>query len=92
MIKVFLVEDETIIREGLREIIPWQQYGFTLVGDAGDGEQALPMIRELRPDVLITDRIRLHYPAQDLSGIFVVVSQSVTLDACATTTEEVRAA
>ena len=55
MIKVFLVEDETIIREGLREIIPWQQYGFTLVGDAGDGEQALPMIRELRPDVLITD-------------------------------------
>lgn len=55
MIKVFLVEDELIIREGLRDIIPWQQYGFTLVGDAGDGEQALPMIRELRPDVLITD-------------------------------------
>lgn len=55
MLKVFLVEDETIIREGLRDIIPWQQYGCTLVGDAGDGEQALPMIRELQPDVLITD-------------------------------------
>lgn len=55
MLKVFLVEDETIIREGLRDIIPWQQYGYTLVGDAGDGEQALPMIREQRPDVLITD-------------------------------------
>lgn len=55
MLKVFLVEDETIIREGLRDIIPWQQYGYTLVGDAGDGEKALPMIRELRPDVLITD-------------------------------------
>jgi len=55
MLKVFLVEDETIIREGLRDIIPWQQYGYTLVGDAGDGEQALPMIRELQPDVLITD-------------------------------------
>jgi len=58
MLKVFLVEDEAIIREGLREIIPWQQYGFTVVGDAGDGEQALPMIREARPDVLIRD-IRL---------------------------------
>ena len=46
MLKVFLVEDETIIREGLRDIIPWQQYGYILVGDAGDGEQALPMIRE----------------------------------------------
>ena len=55
MLKVFLVEDETIIREGLRDIIPWQQYGYTLVGDAGDGEQALPMIREMKPDVLITD-------------------------------------
>ncbi|MCD8012748.1 MAG: response regulator [Lachnospiraceae bacterium] len=55
MLKVFLVEDETIIREGLRDIIPWQQYGYTLVGDAGDGEEALPMIREARPDVLITD-------------------------------------
>ncbi|MCD8336043.1 MAG: response regulator [Lachnospiraceae bacterium] len=55
MLKVFLVEDEAIIREGLRDIIPWQQYGFTVVGDAGDGEQALPMIRETRPDVLITD-------------------------------------
>lgn len=55
MLKVFLVEDETIIREGLCNIIPWQQYGYTLVGDASDGEQALPMIRELQPDVLITD-------------------------------------
>ncbi|MCC8044121.1 MAG: response regulator [Clostridiales bacterium] len=55
MLKVFLVEDETIIREGLRDIIPWQQYGYTLVGDAGDGEEALPMIRQSRPDVLITD-------------------------------------
>ena len=55
MLKVFLVEDETLIREGLRDIIPWQQYGYTFVGDAGDGEQALPLIREQRPDVLITD-------------------------------------
>ncbi|MCC8067667.1 MAG: response regulator [Clostridiales bacterium] len=55
MLKVFLVEDETIIREGLRDSIPWQQYGYTLVGDAGDGEQALPMIRETMPDVLVTD-------------------------------------
>ena len=48
--------------------------------------------RSYNPDVLITDRIRLHYPAQNLSGIFIVVSQTVTLDACATTAEEVRAA
>lgn len=55
MLKVFLVEDETVIREGLKESIPWQQYGYTLVGAASDGEQALPMLYELQPDVLITD-------------------------------------
>ena len=55
MLKVFLVEDESIIREGLRDSIPWEQYGFSFVGEAGDGEMALPLIRKTRPDVLITD-------------------------------------
>lgn len=55
MIKVFLVEDETIIRNAIHEMIPWNKYGFELVGEAGDGEIALPMIRKEKPDVLITD-------------------------------------
>lgn len=55
MLKVFLVEDESVIREGLKDNIPWQQYGFQFVGDAADGEMALPLIRKARPDVLITD-------------------------------------
>lgn len=53
--KVFLVEDEIVVREGLRNNILWEQYGFTYVGDASDGEMALPMIREVQPDLLITD-------------------------------------
>lgn len=55
MLKVFLVEDERVIREGFRDRIPWEQYGFRLVGEANDGEMALPLIRKLKPDVLITD-------------------------------------
>ena len=55
MIKAFLVEDETVIREGLRNNIPWNQFGYELVGDASDGEMALSMIRKYQPDVLITD-------------------------------------
>ena len=54
-IKVFITEDERIVREGLRDMIPWEQYGFTFVGEAPDGEVALPLVRKLRPDVLITD-------------------------------------
>ncbi len=55
LFKVFICEDESIVREGLRDMIPWEKYGFEFAGDAPDGEMALPMIRKLKPDVLITD-------------------------------------
>ncbi len=55
MLKIFLVEDESIMREGLRDNMPWQQFGYEFVGEATDGETALPLIRKIRPDVLLTD-------------------------------------
>ena len=55
MLKVFLVEDESVVRESLRNNIPWKEYGFNFVGEASDGEMALPLIRKTAPDVLITD-------------------------------------
>lgn len=55
MLKVFLVEDEAIVRESLRDNIPWTECGFEFAGEAGDGESALPLIQKVRPDVLITD-------------------------------------
>ncbi len=54
-LKIFLVEDESVVREGLRDNIPWQQFGYQFVGEASDGEMALPLIRQTKPDVLITD-------------------------------------
>lgn len=41
MYRVFLAEDESVVREGLKNSIPWQQLGFEFVGDASDGELAL---------------------------------------------------
>ncbi len=55
MIKVFLVEDETIIRQGIKNNIDWRSNGFELVGEAGDGEYAYPMILKSQPDILLTD-------------------------------------
>lgn len=72
MLKVFLVEDESVIREGLRDKIPWEQYGFTFVGAAADGEMALPQIRKLRPDVLITD---IKMPFMDGLSLSKIVSK-----------------
>jgi two-component system response regulator YesN len=53
--KVFLVEDETITREGIRDYVDWGASGFVFCGEAPDGEVALPLIEEAKPDVLITD-------------------------------------
>lgn len=55
MLKVFLVEDEIIIREGIKNNINWEDEGLQFVGEASDGELAYPMIQNLRPDILITD-------------------------------------
>ncbi len=55
MLKVFLVEDESVVRESLKNNIPWTEYGFSFAGEASDGEMALPLIRKTSPDVLITD-------------------------------------
>jgi len=55
MFKVFLVEDEIVVREGIRKNIQWELYGFSYAGDAQDGELALPLIRQIQPDLLITD-------------------------------------
>ncbi|SHK67483.1 two-component system, response regulator YesN [Selenomonas ruminantium] len=55
MLRIVLVEDEDIIRRGLVETVDWAAMGAEIAGEAADGEEALPLIRELRPDVLITD-------------------------------------
>lgn len=55
MLKVFLVEDEIVVRESIRQMIPWMKFGFELCGEAGDGEMALPLIQRQKPDVVITD-------------------------------------
>ena len=55
MLKTFLVEDEVVVRETIKRMIPWEQYGFELAGEASDGEMALPLILKSKPDLLITD-------------------------------------
>lgn len=55
MVRVFLVEDEMLIREGIKHSIEWEKEGYEFVGEASDGELALPMILKEKPDILITD-------------------------------------
>ncbi len=53
--KIFLVEDEIVTREGIRDAVDWAAAGYQFCGEAPDGEIALPLIRERLPDIVITD-------------------------------------
>lgn len=55
MYKVLIVDDEPFVREGLKLIIDWQQYGFVVCEEASNGEEALKLITELSPELVITD-------------------------------------
>ncbi|MCD1261769.1 response regulator [Paenibacillus athensensis] len=53
--KVMLADDEILVRLGVKTMIDWSAHGFEYVGDAPDGRQALQLIEEKRPDILLTD-------------------------------------
>ena len=53
--RVLLADDEEEIRTGISRKIDWASLGFALVGEAGNGEEALELAEQLRPDVVLTD-------------------------------------
>lgn len=55
MYTLLIVDDEWQTRKGLRELVDWQAMGIEVVGDAGDGQEALRHLERLKPDILLTD-------------------------------------
>ncbi|WP_123042031.1 response regulator transcription factor [Cohnella candidum] len=55
MRSVILIDDEVFARKGLCSLIPWNDHGYQIVGEASDGEEGLELIERLQPDLVITD-------------------------------------
>ncbi len=55
MLKVIIVDDEISVRSGLKEVIDWENLGYTIVADFAAAEDALDSYYEYMPDVIITD-------------------------------------
>lgn len=55
MLRTVIIDDEELIRRGLEVTIPWEELGFEIVGFASDGEQAIEVLKDTMPDVIITD-------------------------------------
>lgn len=55
MFKVLIIDDEPIIRKGIKNIVNWEHFGCEVCGEAGDGLAGKDMIEKNRPDIIITD-------------------------------------
>jgi len=55
MYKVLIVDDEVLVRVGLKTTIDWEVNGFTIVAEASNGEQGYEQYMKHLPDVIITD-------------------------------------
>lgn len=66
MIKLMLVEDESSIRNGIRNSLPWENHDLTICGEAQNGAEALKLIPQLKPDILLLD---IRMPVLDGIGV-----------------------
>lgn len=55
MFKVMIIDDEPIIRKGIKNILNWEQFGCKICAEASDGEEGISLIKKYMPDILITD-------------------------------------
>jgi len=55
MYKVLIVDDEPIVREGLKTIIDWEKYGFYVCAEASNGLEGIQIIEKLNPHLVLVD-------------------------------------
>lgn len=55
--KVLIVDDELLIRQGIKHSIDWEAEGFKIIGEASNGKEALDLIKEKQPHIVITDMV-----------------------------------
>lgn len=55
MYRLLIVDDDALARSFLRGFLPWEQRDFSIVGEAGNGEEALALVAKLSPDLVLTD-------------------------------------
>ncbi|MDQ0063267.1 response regulator [Paenibacillus harenae] len=55
MYKVIIVDDELVVRDGLKQTIEWEEHGFALIGDYENGRDAWEAIEAFKPDLVISD-------------------------------------
>lgn len=54
-IGIAIIDDESLVRLGIKSSVAWEKYGYEIVGEADNGQTGLEMIREKHPDIVLLD-------------------------------------
>ena len=55
MKKIVIADDDFLVRTYLKQLLPWEEMGFVVAGDAKNGKEALTLVQQEQPTLLITD-------------------------------------
>jgi len=66
---VLIVDDEVLVRQGIKHLLNWENEGFQIVGEASDGKEALELIERLQPHIVITDIVMPAMDGAELTSI-----------------------
>jgi len=67
--RTLIVDDEMLIRQGIKHYIHWEQEGFMIVGEASNGQEALELIEATKPHIIITDIVMPIMDGEELTRI-----------------------
>lgn len=67
--RILVVDDEHLIRQGIKHFLSWEQEGFQIVGEASNGIEALQLIEETKPHIILTDIMMPIMDGEELTRI-----------------------
>lgn len=67
--RILIVDDEILIRQGIKHYIDWEQEGFLIVGEASNGQEALEIIEAAKPHIIMTDIVMPIMDGEELTKI-----------------------
>ncbi len=67
--KILIIDDEYIMRQGIKHMIEWEKEGYQIVGEATNGEEGLQMVEQLEPDIIFADIVMPKIDGIEFSAI-----------------------
>lgn len=67
--RILIIDDEFIMRQGLKHMADWEKEGFRIVGEASNGREGLEMIPKVHPHIILCDIVMPEMDGVEFAGI-----------------------